>query len=92
MGKQAYRLFLLFFFGVQLIGILLGLFTEIKYFNWVPYDEISHYTITVSLPGGEQLNEVAIFQRYTKVAIILGVGFHGGLLVFTLGGLSWYYF
>ncbi|MEM9259132.1 MAG: hypothetical protein AAGA62_05760 [Bacteroidota bacterium] len=32
------------------------------------------------------------FPRYTKTAIILGISFHGGLLLFTLGGLSWFYF
>jgi len=68
MLKQAFRLPLLLFFGVQLLAICVGVFTEVKYFNWVPYDEISHYTITVNLPDRE-LSPAEIFTRYRKPAV-----------------------
>ena len=67
MTVQARSLFLLFFFGAQVLGICWGIGSRAKYFNWVPYDEIAHYHIRVQLRG-DTLSEAAIEQRYRKSA------------------------
>jgi len=59
--------FLALFFGLQILGIGVGLFTDAKYFNWVPYDQLVRYEIEVILPSGA-LSSTAIYQRYGRSA------------------------
>lgn len=40
-------------FVLQLSGIVAARFTDTKYFCWAPYDEISLYTIEVTVKGKE---------------------------------------
>jgi len=62
------RQLLLTFFALQLVGMIIGRFTQVKYFLWAPYDEISTYTIQVDLPSG-RLDEQTVESRYRQAAV-----------------------
>lgn len=64
---QVRLLFLVLFFGFQVGAIFFGFFHEEDYFNWVPYDEISHYQITATVRG-LQLSDDEVKLRYRKPA------------------------
>lgn len=57
------RSILIIFFGLQVIGILVGKFTDARFFCWAPYDQFSFYEINISIDGHE-LSEHEIIQRY----------------------------
>lgn len=57
--------FVYLFFVTQFFLIVNGQFTKSKYFNWVPYDEISLYEISV-LVNEKNLNAAEIENRYRK--------------------------
>ena len=58
------KIFLFFFFFLQLIGIIYARFTDVRYFCWAPYDQISTYQIQVRLPSRNFLSEDEIQSRY----------------------------
>ncbi|MDX1640191.1 MAG: hypothetical protein R3220_00745 [Balneolaceae bacterium] len=62
---SARNIFLIIFFALQVLGIVMGRFTSVKYFCWAPYDEISQYEITATV-NGRELNEDQILHRYRK--------------------------
>lgn len=55
--------YLALFFGLQIVGIGIGRFTEYKYFCWVPYDQISTYRIEVKI-GNYIYSKKEITGRY----------------------------
>ena len=55
-------------FGVQVVAIAAGLFRADKHFNWVPYDQISHYRIVVTI-AGRRLGAAEIADRYRRPAM-----------------------
>lgn len=57
------RSFLVVFFALQVLGILIGKFSDVRYFCWAPYDQFSFYEMNVSIDGRE-LSEGEILQRY----------------------------
>ena len=57
------RFFLAIFFGLQVLAILIGKFSDTKFFCWAPYDQFSFYEMNVSIDGRE-LNDLEIYQRY----------------------------
>jgi len=58
---------LILLFGSQIILIILGYFSSTKYFCWVPYDQISLYSIEVSVDN-HLLSEEEISARYRRPA------------------------
>lgn len=54
---------LVIFFGLQVLGVLIGKFSDAKFFLWAPYDQFSFYEINVSIDGHE-LDEREISNRY----------------------------
>ncbi|MFD2726055.1 hypothetical protein [Hyunsoonleella rubra] len=65
--KTFSKIFLGAFFGIQIAGIIIGRFTDVKYFCWAPYDQISKYSISVKV-NGVQLSRDVIEERYHKPA------------------------
>ncbi len=61
------KLVLALFFGIQVVGIIIGRFTETKYFCWAPYDQITRYSISVTIDG-HKLKPHEIEERYHKSA------------------------
>lgn len=59
------RSFLVIFFGLQVLAILIGKFSDTRFFCWAPYDQFSFYEINVSI-GDRELNEQEIYQRYRR--------------------------
>lgn len=59
------HLLIYLFFTTQLFLIVIGQLRETNYFNWVPYDEISLYEISVTV-NGRELTEDEIQLRYRK--------------------------
>lgn len=57
--------FLVIFFGLQILGILVGKFSDARFFCWAPYDQFSFYEINVSIDGRE-LSDQEILQRYHR--------------------------
>lgn len=55
--------FLIIFFGLQVLGILIGKFTDARFFCWAPYDQFSFYEINVSIDG-QELSDQKTSQRY----------------------------
>ncbi|WP_421894468.1 hypothetical protein [Marinoscillum sp.] len=56
---------LVVFFGTQMILIILGYFSDTKYFCWVPYDQISLYSIEVKVDN-RFLSREEIQARYRQ--------------------------
>lgn len=54
---------LIIFFGLQVLGILIGKFSDARFFCWAPYDQFSFYDIHVSIDGRD-LTENEVSQRY----------------------------
>jgi len=61
--KRALALLVVLFFAVQLFGIVAGRFTNVKYFSWAPYDQISMYKIDVK-KDGRTLSRNEVRNRY----------------------------
>lgn len=59
------KFFLIFFFALQILGIVIGRFSNEKYFCWAPYDEISFYKIDATV-NGVVLDGESIRDRYRK--------------------------
>lgn len=59
--------FISLFFALQIIGIVVTKFSDVKYFCWAPYDEISRYKISVMLEG-DKLDSREIQHRYRTSA------------------------
>lgn len=57
------KAFLAIFFGLQILGILIGKFSDARFFCWAPYDQFTNYEINVSIDG-QELNEQNVSQRY----------------------------
>lgn len=57
--------FLIFFFALQILGIIAGRVSDAKYFCWAPYDEISFYEIHATV-NGKVLDSKSIYNRYRK--------------------------
>ena len=57
------KIFLVIFFALQVFGIIYARFTDVRYFCWAPYDQISIYQIEVRLSHGLLTNE-EIESRY----------------------------
>lgn len=57
------KIFLIIFFSLQLAGIIYARFTEVRYFCWAPYDQISLYEIQVRL-SHNLLSQKEIQARY----------------------------
>lgn len=57
------KLFLVCFFLIQLLAIGLVIGKDIKFFAWVPFDQISTYEIFVKL-GQNELSQDQVFRRY----------------------------
>ena len=45
--------------------VAIGAFRAEKHFNWVPYDELTPYRITVVI-GNDTLSDAAVRQRYRR--------------------------
>lgn len=58
-------IFIIAFIAVQIGSIIISRFSESKYFCWVPYDEISHYSISVTV-NGKLLSADEIENRYRR--------------------------
>lgn len=56
------------FFGLQFAGLVIGRCTNVKFFAWAPYDELSYYEVSVS-QGGEPLSAEEIKERYRRSAV-----------------------
>lgn len=54
---------LIIFFGLQVLGIVIGKFTDARFFCWAPYDQFSFYEINVTIDG-QELDGQKISQRY----------------------------
>jgi len=61
--KRVLALLVSVFFGAQLLGVIYGRFTCVKYFSWAPYDQISYYEIEVHKQG-KSLSSERIRNRY----------------------------
>lgn len=59
------RSLLAIFFGLQILGIIVGKFSDARFFCWAPYDQFSFYEINVSIDGRE-LNDQEISERYRR--------------------------
>ena len=49
--------------GTQLLGIVAMRFSDLRYFCWAPYDEITQFDISVTIDGRE-LSDDAVQRRY----------------------------
>lgn len=61
--RKVLAILVLFFFSIQIFGVIRGRFTNTKFFSWAPYDEISVYEIDVK-KNGRMLNNSEIRSRY----------------------------
>lgn len=52
-----------FLLGIQVVGIGAMQFSDLRYFCWAPYDEITEFEISVVIDGHE-LSSEAVMQRY----------------------------
>lgn len=57
------RAFIVIFFGLQILGIVVGKFSDARFFTWAPYDQFSFYEIDVSI-NGHELNDREVSLRY----------------------------
>jgi hypothetical protein len=53
------------FFGLQILGIIVGKFSDARFFCWAPYDQFSFYEITVRI-NGRELSDQEISERYRR--------------------------
>jgi len=59
------RSILIIFFCLQILGIIIGKFSDARFFCWAPYDQFSFYEINVSI-NGRELNDQEISERYRR--------------------------
>lgn len=59
------KIFIILFFSAQIGVVIASRFMPMKYFCWVPYDEISLYAIEVSI-GERSLSDTEIKKRYRR--------------------------
>jgi hypothetical protein len=52
-----------FLLGIQVVGIGAMQFSDLRYFCWAPYDEITEFKISVVI-NGRELSREAVMQRY----------------------------
>jgi hypothetical protein len=62
------NLIFVLFLALQVIGIINARFTETKFFCWVPYDQISSYSIRVKI-NNQLLTNSEIKKRFRKEAV-----------------------
>ncbi len=63
MLNRVLKVFVLLFFTAQVMGIIYARFSDVKFFCWTPYDQISFYHIEVYLKD-HQLTDEEIMSRY----------------------------
>jgi len=57
------KVIIFMFIFSQIVGVIYTRFSDINYFGWVPFDEISFYHIKVTV-NSKELNSEQISNRY----------------------------